>query len=466
MPRPKRMPRSLVSSSQGQEAADDGGLTAKLSAYLGAHPGASQRQVERYLQRDCSLSAGEAGELAAAVMAKLASHQAQVREADRLVLRLLCQGALGAGQEALSRAGGWPMVIQRAHFHQVSPYLYHLLNASGRLAALPQAAAGELQRAYLLTREQNAHLFAELARVLSALGGQGIPAITLKGAALAPYIYAEVGLRTMADVDLLVRPEDAGRAEAALADLGYGLNPAAPDLRPPGFLRAYGGSAEYARPAAGVHGPLMIDLHWRLTNSEWIRRATRLPLDALWATARPWSHGGAQALRLAPFYEAAHLALHLLKHRLATGTLKMLLDLHLLASAQEADPMTWGEQARACRVAGPMYLVLALCARLLGSPAAGALADHLAPGPWRRRWLERAFLSRGSDLLSDELGGWPKLGLQLALQDDLGAVPGIAFRVLFPEGEWLRARYDLGQEASLWPHRLTHPLRVLRTGEL
>lgn len=57
-----------------------------------------------------------------------------------------------------------------------------------------------------------------------ALAAAEVKAIVYKGQEYLDRIYGDLGARPMADVDLLVRPEDAERAEAALISAGFVLD--------------------------------------------------------------------------------------------------------------------------------------------------------------------------------------------------------------------------------------------------
>ena len=57
------------------------------------------------------------------------------------------------------------------------------------------------------------------ARVVSELRQNGVGPLLLKGAAVSRWLYGDDGSRWYADLDLLVGPQDLGRAEQVLGDL-------------------------------------------------------------------------------------------------------------------------------------------------------------------------------------------------------------------------------------------------------
>jgi hypothetical protein len=67
----------------------------------------------------------------------------------------------------------------------------------------------------------NVTLANELVRVLQMLKAHGIGAIPYKGPALAAWLYGDLSLRTIFDLDLFVRHRDVARAGALLEGLGY-----------------------------------------------------------------------------------------------------------------------------------------------------------------------------------------------------------------------------------------------------
>jgi hypothetical protein len=120
----------------------------------------------------------------------------------------------------------------------------------------------------------------------------------------------DYGQRACIDIDVLLPPRDAERAEAVLRELGYRAGPECW----PGHLRRYYGArafqlAENPGPFADA---LAVGLHWGLLDSSFFRRGVLI--DDLLARARPLAVAGVDTLRLASedelVYECGHLALH------------------------------------------------------------------------------------------------------------------------------------------------------------
>jgi hypothetical protein len=100
---------------------------------------------------------------------------------------------------------------------------------------------------------------AELHRVLGVLEEAQVPALALKGPALAMQAYGDLSLRSYADVDLLVPPNAAEESVRALTEAGY------TDRR-----------ARFGRPPSPRHwhdwgftapdGQTLVEVHWFLTS--------------------------------------------------------------------------------------------------------------------------------------------------------------------------------------------------------
>ena len=66
-----------------------------------------------------------------------------------------------------------------------------------------------------------AKMQAELAAILALFAAHGLPAMPLKGSVLTAKYYEDAALRPMADLDILIRPQDFSHAARLLIELGY-----------------------------------------------------------------------------------------------------------------------------------------------------------------------------------------------------------------------------------------------------
>jgi hypothetical protein len=122
-------------------------------------------------------------------------------------------------REKTGRFTGWSMMPAIAAKGQVGPLLYWHLKEYG--IEYPRETRRTL--AAMHARQKTiGHAQAEtLADICRAFAAAGIDAVVIKGGALAHIIYAELGLRPMEDLDILVARRQAGAAHALLLEMGF-----------------------------------------------------------------------------------------------------------------------------------------------------------------------------------------------------------------------------------------------------
>jgi len=189
---------------------------------------------------------------------------------------LLLRSAFGDLDEAAVAWAGWKrlQVQPDAGSRRLLPQVYRHLHAN-----VDDPAMHQLAETYRLTWVRNQIRARDLAAVLRGLANAGIPALVLKGGALAQVAYGDWGARPMADFDVLVRRTSAVDALAFLSAQGFHAS----SPLPPAFLDHHHGT-ELVNQAGH-----RLDLHWRLVHeccgpgaeeTFWERRQP-LPLDGI-----------------------------------------------------------------------------------------------------------------------------------------------------------------------------------------
>lgn len=188
-------------------------------------------------------------------------------------------------------------VVEAALGQRMGPLLWRAVSAADRVDDLGPFA--EALRADHMVRRAQASLLIPraLEMAVDALRAVGLDPLLFKGPAVAVR-YPEPGLRPMDDIDLLVPPEEADRAEAALAAAGWKL------VTRPG--EHY--DAAFLHPAV-PHLP--IELHRAL--SSWDEDGTRLSIQRLWQARRPATVLGVDTLVLPPEEDLIALVAHAAK---------------------------------------------------------------------------------------------------------------------------------------------------------
>jgi hypothetical protein len=337
---------------------------------------------------------------------------------EQHILCLAARTSLAARDERellglLRSAIDWERLWAQGHLHEVLPLLATTVRRLGPELSVPEAWMARAQRRLYATMVRNAALADELAGVLGALHQNGVEAIPVKGIVLAETVYGGLALRSLGDLDVLVRPQDLPAARAALAVRGYA------QAEEPGFENAHHlfHDPPYYRRGAG--GEICLELHWGL----WASRFFRLGAEPLWARSALGQLHGAEVRLLSPEDTLLHLAIHRSRSALR---LRFVCDIAELLRRHH-DTLDWEytlAQARAAGARTALFYALLLAQDLLGAPLPHAFLPRLGVGRLKRRLLEHTC---GASALfrpaaPGDLSQQPSLMLRVLEQDGLGQI--------------------------------------------
>ena len=241
-----------------------------------------------------------------------------------------------------------------------------------RAAAIepPASAAGELTAQVQRATRLNLLLAGETVRLQRLLDAAGIPALALKGAALAQLAYGSVPIKQTRDIDLLVAPEQAGAALQILEREGYALRLPARrlDTAQRRVLVRFGREVELLH----RDNKLSVELKWRASDN----RRLLLGVDAHSPTQSVALPGGVGLRTLALDDLFAYLCVHGARH--AWSRLKWLADVNALVTADNADIGRLYRHARSIGAGLCSGQALLLCRRLLALPLPAGMAEEIA----------------------------------------------------------------------------------------
>ncbi|HVW41023.1 MAG TPA: nucleotidyltransferase family protein [Amycolatopsis sp.] len=191
----------------------------------------------------------------------------------------------------------WAAVLEDAGKHRLTGLLDAAITANALPATHEQVrqarAAHRTAQLRVLTLEH------ELAGIAGLLERAGIETRVLKGSALAHLDYAEPGLRSYNDIDILLRPDDIERAVAELGTAGFTRTLAEPR---PGFDRRFD-KGMTLRPAANYE----LDLHRTFVLGPWGRL---VDIDDLWDEGQELTVGGRRMRALSRPIRFLHTCYH------------------------------------------------------------------------------------------------------------------------------------------------------------
>jgi hypothetical protein len=282
-------------------------------------------------------------------------------------LLLLCRRSITAQdilaiQDLLRSGLDWELILATSDSEGVYPLVYDNLRNLG-FDYVPAQVREQLTAWYRVNAFRSQAMVEELHKALSALAHADIPAIPLKGMALAQLLYGDVSMRASSDLDILVPRDLAKRGLQVLRDIGY-------EPRFPRFERE--SIQRYIESALMRETPVaqwVVELHWAVL---WDSSADKLALDDLWRESVPDTFFGARGMRMSPEWEFLLLAVHAARSH--WQGMKWLADIHDMCTLLKLDWQRIQQKASAFGWTTLVRGTLAACNTLFGTTAPPELA--------------------------------------------------------------------------------------------
>jgi hypothetical protein len=278
--------------------------------------------------------------------------------------------------ELLQRTLRWPAVLARARREGATPILQRRLRALG-FAGVPAASAGGFRHLAEVREFRMALLEDRLATLLGALAERRIPAVLLKGAAIASGLPGGFRDRPMGDLDVLV-PEEAA---AGVHELALTIGWAMPERRlSPEMYR----DLHHLLPLDAADGMgFGLEIHTDIF-PDW--NPFRFSALDVWRDSEAVARPGWEGKVLVPslHHQFLHTCLHFAwSHCFARGTWRMIGDLDILLSDPRFDPAMAAVVAVQSRGATCVYWTLEVVRALTGRDVPEELMEGLGIDPPR-----------------------------------------------------------------------------------
>jgi Protein of unknown function (DUF5672)/Uncharacterised nucleotidyltransferase len=291
-------------------------------------------------------------------------------------------------QELVKRGPDWHVILRAVERWSLAPLMYTSLQQADLTGQVPHPVAERLRHLY---RRQTIHWIdqrAALQEMLRRFSEISVPAIVLKGTALATLVYPSPALRPTRKVDLLVRHRDAARAEALLKSMRDA--PASP-------VTAGGGTDRDAGLERRNHRRLSllnVCTHIFTLSRPADRLATTpIRIEHFWERARPAQIESVAALVFSPEDLLLHIALDLGFAGRFVGHARALCDIGQTCG-RYGEAIDWSQavaQARAYQMVKPLYYALRWARELVGagvpSETLAELRGEFKQVPWEDRLI-------------------------------------------------------------------------------
>ncbi len=245
----------------------------------------------------------------------------------------------------------WPLIYLAAEKHAVAPLLYYKLKPYKDYINMKPEIWELLRNGYFKNAAINMRFYNTLGTLINAFSNNQIPVIVLKGPHLAATVYNNIALRTMSDIDLLVKPQNIRAAVKILKKLGSIEKDTNIDNRSVNLV--------YEILATKV----TVELHWKLFASIY---DCQVNMDDIWRRKTYRELEKNTALTLADEDLLIYLCGHAVKH-IKDMNIRMLYDIHLLINSHK-DSFNWEEivlRARRWKLSRALFIMVRLSAELL-----------------------------------------------------------------------------------------------------
>jgi Uncharacterised nucleotidyltransferase len=344
------------------------------------------------------------------------------------LLRLL--GKSHSGQDALLSTEARQIDWQR--LFAVTPpelcgYLGHRLSEAGLQSQCPPLLWEKARDARRATAAQWLRLRFELRHLTEQLMRHSIDFVLLKGAVLAFLAYPDCSLRSVTDIDFLVRPPTLTEA----LEVAYAAGFRCPERVEFAHPQALAGSAvageEISLPLEKSPTRVLIEIHTQLESAEpWFP----VPVGQAWERTEEADLDGLRVRILDQHEFLFHLVLHQARAHLFCLGLRPILDVHLWVKFQEKR-LDWEWIASESLRRGYdrwMYLVLSIVRDTLGTPVPRYFFDRVPPPPHLDRLQQLAYEQIYADRHLDSLVP-PRLAITFAQPSVVRAISCLLGRV-------------------------------------
>jgi hypothetical protein len=286
--------------------------------------------------------------------------------------------------QLLLKTVDWEHLLELAEFHGMVSLITHNLTNNSLISQVPKPYSERLNQTYNGSLYRNIILSIELENVLAAFKKKGIAVIVLKGTILAEQLYGNPALRTVTDMDIMVKLEDIPSAGSLLVEIGY---------------KKLINLSSQSHPFHDVYQklaimPFFIELHWNLDDQELVT----VPLADIWQRAQIINIQGATTMVLSPEDALVHLSNNFSK---PSGLiLRNLCDITELTKKYK-ETLDWDyfiESARSWGIETGVYYSLKVSKELLGVPVPESVVNALKPNKLRR-WALDLLINRETFLV-------------------------------------------------------------------
>ena len=300
------------------------------------------------------------------------------QEAELLLLLAGPTGNHPRIRELLASDLNWPLLHSLAMREKALPALWNALQNSPSVS-ISEEERKRMGQLVLVGGFRQEHLQQRFLKVLDLLAERGTETILLKGAALVATVYESFEQRPMADVDILLRRDEAWHAQQVLVAAGWEEEyTRAQDAAYREHRKQFYEEHHHLPVLIDVRGTgIAVELHVGLLPTE---NPFAFPTAAVWRDARSASFRGRTVRVPSVNHLLLHCCLHFAwSHTMHHGAWRTFRDILSLTSAEKVDWLEFEQLARSARAASCCYWTFELGRALAGLEFPSGLLEELQP---------------------------------------------------------------------------------------
>ncbi|MFH1093583.1 MAG: signal peptidase I [Candidatus Omnitrophota bacterium] len=214
---------------------------------------------------------------------------------------------------ALGNGFNWELFFSQADKEGLAPIIYKRMLGNEKIKASTDLSVyAKFKSAYYSVARSNMLVMEHLRNILRALQDEGIRVLILKGVMLAEFVYEDIGLRPVGDIDILIKKSDLLKADRVLGSLGYSTG---------GHLKSYLENEQTCSINSLMYNArnclhTSIHVHWHLINSTrpldyWVNK---INMQEIWDKAELIDSYGVRVFTLSGYHLLIYLSLHAFTH--------------------------------------------------------------------------------------------------------------------------------------------------------
>lgn len=158
----------------------------------------------------------------------------------------------------------WNLLFEKAQNHSVSTLIYYSLKNSNLLNIIPEYVYKKFQETYYRTAVSNAYAIRATDEIAGIINEK---IVLLKGADLIQNLYPDIAIRSMCDIDILVKKENSELIWNKLLNHGFQINKQITTSVKSSIHKKYSKTVENHHPQI-FNKKFKVEIHYNLFNEE------------------------------------------------------------------------------------------------------------------------------------------------------------------------------------------------------